>query len=483
MSDQDRRVWEGVLSHLRAEHPVVCRHWFEDLEPLGFAGGSFGVRAHSPHQCDYLRRTCLDAFNDALRTATGQLVPIRFVGPGEHWESPRPTRPPPTTCVRPSNGAASPPAGTVPSDPVPPPARTPWHLGHARSERERLGGPDALPINPDYSFENFVPGPNNRLAHAAALAVADKPGHAYNPLFIHGGVGLGKTHLLQAVCIKVLEDRPDARIHYVSCDGFMTQFMNAVQSGKMVEFRHAFRDVDILVIDDIHCLAKRDRTQEEFFHTFNSLYQANKQIILSSDAPPDEIPDLEERLVSRFSWGLVCKVDKPGYETRVEILKRKAVMFGIEVSDQVAGEIALHVDSNIRELEGAVRHLQLAASVARRPVDLAMARESLGSLLPKTHDSAPTIEQIINEVVTYYQIKRTDVLGKRKHRSVALPRQVGMYIARENTGHSLEEIGAHFGGRDHTTVMHAVKKINEARGSAPDIERALSTICSRLRPR
>jgi chromosomal replication initiator protein len=350
-------------------------------------------------------------------------------------------------------------------------------------ERERLGGPDALPINPDYSFENFVPGPNNRLAHAAALAVADNPGHAYNPLFIHGGVGLGKTHLLQAVCIKMLEDHPDARIHYVSCDGFMTQFMSAVQSGKMVEFRHAFRDVDMLVIDDIHFLAKRDRTQEEFFHTFNSLYQANKQIILSSDAPPDEIPDLEERLVSRFSWGLVCKVDKPGYETRVEILKRKAAMFGVDISDAVAGEIAQHIESNIRELEGAIRHLQLAASVARKPVDLAMARESLGSLLPKGPEAAPSIEQIINEVVTYFQIKRTDVLGKRKLRSVALPRQIGMYIARESTGHSLEEIGAHFGGRDHTTVMHAVKKISACRSTTPEVDRALATIGDRLRSR
>lgn len=471
MSDQDRAVWEGVLSHLRTEHTAVCRHWFEDLEPVGIADGAFGVRAHSPHHRDYLRRVCLDAFNDSLRTVTGQLLPIRFIGPGDAWEPPAPRAP---RVSRTTADAGAP-------DPAPRAPRPP--VTHAGSERERLGRPDALPINPDYSFENFVPGPNNRLAHAAALAVADNPGHAYNPLFIHGGVGLGKTHLLQAVCIKMLEDHPDARIHYVSCDGFMTQFMTAVQSGKMVEFRHAFRDVDMLVIDDIHFLAKRDRTQEEFFHTFNSLYQANKQIILSSDAPPDEIPDLEERLVSRFSWGLVCKVDKPGYETRVEILKRKAVMFGIEISDAVAGEIALHIESNIRELEGAVRHLQLAASVARRPVDLAMARESLGSLLPKGPEAAPSIEQIINEVVTYFQIKRTDVLGKRKLRSVALPRQIGMYIARESTGHSLEEIGAHFGGRDHTTVMHAVKKIAACRSTTPEVDRALATINDRLRTR
>ncbi len=469
MSDHDRRVWEGVLSHLRAEHPTVCRAWFNDLEPLGLHAGAFGVRAHSPHHRDYLRRTCLDAFNDTLRTVTGQLLAIRFLGPGDAWEG----------AQRPQAEARPGVNGQPPRAPAPSPAP----VVHAGSERERLGGPDALPINPDYSFDNFVRGPNNQLAHAAALAVAATPGEGYNPLFIHGGVGLGKTHLLQAVCISVLESNADTRIHFVSCDGFMTQFMNAVQSGKMVEFRHAFRDVDILVIDDIHFLAKRDRTQEEFFHTFNSLYQAKKQIILSSDAPPDEIPDLEERLVSRFSWGLVCKVDKPGYETRVEILKRKARMFGLDIADEVAAEIAHHVDSNIRELEGAVRQLHHSRRVYGRPVDLAMARESLSHLIAPGPAAAPTIEQIIQEVVTYFQIKRTDVLGKRKLRSVALPRQIGMFIARESTGHSLEEIGAHFGGRDHTTVMHAVKKIAEVRKDTPEVERALATITTRLRAR
>ncbi len=452
------------MSHLRAEHPAVSRAWFADLHPLGIAGGAFGVRVATPHHLDYLRRTCLEAFNDAVRTVTGQLVAVRFLGRNDEWAGAAARNHTPR-----ENGSA----------PAPAPAAAP--VAHPVSERERLGGADALPINPDYSFENFVPGPNNRMAHAAARAVADKPGLAYNPLFIHGGVGLGKTHLLQAVCISVLETNPNARIHYVSCDGFMTQFMNAVQSGRMVEFRHAFRDVDMLVIDDIHFLAKRDRTQEEFFHTFNSLYQDKKQIILSSDAPPDEIPDLEERLVSRFSWGLVCKVEKPGYETRVEILKRKAHMFGMEITDQIAGEIAQHIDTNIRELEGAIRHLQLAAAVAKRPIDLALARESLGNILPQARDTAPSIEQIIHEVVTYYQIKRTEVLGKRKLRSVALPRQVGMYIAREHTGHSLEEIGAHFGGRDHTTVMHAVKKIASARATEPDVERALTVIVQRLK--
>jgi len=465
MSDQDRRIWEAVHSHLRAEHPTLCRHWFDEIEPLGVRAGAFAIRVSSSIRRDYLVRSCLDALNDGLRTVTGQLMAMRVLAPEDRWEG--------ENTPRQNAGTAGSPDTAQPESPRKPAA-------HIASERERLGGPDALPINPDYSFDNFVQGPNNRLAHAAALAVADNPGHAYNPLFIHGGVGLGKTHLLQAICLSLLERRPDMRMLYVSCDGFVTRFMSAVQSGKMVEFRHAFRDVDLLVIDDIHFLANRDRTQEEFFHTFNSLYQANKQIVLSSDAAPDEIPDLEARLVSRFNWGLVCKVDKPGYETRVEILKRKARMRGQEIPDEVAAEIARHFESNIRELEGAVTKLQIVASLEKKPVTADLAREALADLMPRARNQAPTIDQIINEVVDYYKIKRTDILGKRKLRSVALPRQVGMYLARETTNSSFEEIGAHFGGRDHTTVMHAVGKIEKLRGESEDIDQALNYLASRL---
>ncbi|MEX0876111.1 MAG: chromosomal replication initiator protein DnaA, partial [Phycisphaerales bacterium] len=338
------------------------------------------------------------------------------------------------------------------------------HRPHMSSERSWLDRDDSLPINPDYGFDQFVIGPNNQMAHAAAVAVADNPGHAYNPLFIHGGVGLGKTHLLQAICLKIKEDHPGITMHYVSCDGFMTQFMNAVQSGRMAEFRHTFRDVDLLVIDDIHFLAKRDRTQEEFFHTFNSLYQANKQIIMSSDAPPEEIPDLEERLVSRFLWGLVVKVDKPGFETRVEILKRKAEDRNLVLPDNVATEIAHHIDTNIRELEGAITKLQITASMKKRPIDLDLTREALGSEFAASMVSTgtgPGIEQIISEVSNFFHVKRAELLGKRRHKSVSHPRQIGMYLARQHTKHSLEEVGAHFGGRDHTTVMHAVRTISK----------------------
>lgn len=406
----DRNVLERVLGQIRELHPQHARKWFEELVPLGIVSGSFGVRAQSDMHRDYLRRTCLDAFNDCLRDVTGQLLAVRFLGPSDEWTLPAvPTKTSgkaagkasgvstgvtqsaradesgvPSIEVRPASGklrtvgangtgtgvgkgsniwadeaglsAQELDAGSVGGSgkaPITP-------IVHVSSERSRLDSSGALPINPDYGFDDFVIGPNNRLAHAASVAVSENPGYAYNPLFIHGGVGLGKTHLLQAICLRIIQENPDIHLHYVSCDGFMSQFMNAVQSGKMAEFRHTFRDVDLLVIDDIHFLAKRDRTQEEFFHTFNALYQGNKQIILSSDAPPEEIPDLEERLVSRFMWGLVAKVEKPGFETRIEILKRKAEARGLTLPDPVVTEIAHYIDTNIRELEGAITKLQVS---------------------------------------------------------------------------------------------------------------------------
>jgi chromosomal replication initiator protein len=244
--------------------------------------------------------------------------------------------------------------------------------------------------------------------------------------------------------------------------------------------------VDLLVIDDIHFLAKRDRTQEEFFHTFNALYQCNKQIILSSDAAPEDIPELEDRLVSRFLWGLVVKVEKPGFETRVEILKRKADERGLELPDNVATEIAHHIDTNIRELEGAITRLQIFSSTKRCPIDLDLTREALGEEFASAVVSAGagiSIDSIISEVSGFYHIKRTDLLGKRRHKSIAHPRQIGMYLARQQTKHSLEEVGAHFGGRDHTTVMHAVRTISRKCKEDQELLSQIRAIESRLRAR
>ena len=480
MPDHHTKVLDDVLAHIRSEHPTVARRWFDELEPLGFNAGSFGVRAQSELHRDYLRRNGLDAFNDAIRSVTGQLVAVRMLGPDDQWDSA--TKNERSTQKKASSVSMS--EATLPSAEQSIKPSTNQQV--LRSERAWLDRDESLPINPEFGFDQFVIGPNNQMAHAAAIAVADNPGHAYNPLFIHGGVGLGKTHLLQAICLNIKKHQPDITMHYVSCDGFMTQFLSAVQSGRMVEFRHTFRDVDLLVIDDIHFLAKRDRTQEEFFNTFNALYQGNKQIVLSSDAPPEEIPDLEERLVSRFLWGLVVKVEKPGFETRVEILKRKADERGLVLPDSVATEIAHHIDSNIRELEGAITKLQIFSNIKKCEIDLNLTRDALGEEFASSVASAGvgiSIDQIISEVSGFYHIKRTDLLGKRRHKSIAHPRQVGMYLARQQTKHSLEEVGAHFGGRDHTTVMHAVRTISRKCKEDQELLGQIRALEARLRAR
>jgi len=473
-----------VIETVRESEPAAARKWFDELEAEGIDAGCFGIRAQSDMHRDYLRRSCLSAFNDALGAVTGQLMPVRFLGPADHW-----SRTGPGGASSPSkdgssggsaDGSAGGSNGRAPSVIEPSPTR------HARSELVRLESEHALPISPDNTFDEFVIGPNNQLAHAASLAVSDQPGEVYNPLFIHGGVGLGKTHLLHAICLRILTNQPDIRVHYVSCDGFRSQFLDAVHSGKMAEFRHTFRDVDLLVIDDIHFLADRDRSQEEFFNTFNALYQANKQIVLSSDAPPDEIPDLEERLVSRFAWGVVAKMGRPGFETRAEILRRKALSRGLEIPEPVAYEIATHIDTNIRELEAAINQLQFCARVHGKNIDMDLATEALGEAFAaatRAQADGPSIERIISEIVSYYSIKRSELLGKRRLKSIALPRQVGMYLARHNTRHSLEEIGAHFGGRDHTTVMHAVRTIGRKADENESLRNDLHALEARLRIR
>jgi chromosomal replication initiator protein len=321
-------------------------------------------------------------------------------------------------------------------------------------------GEQPLPLNPDYVFENFVTGPCNRLPHAASVAVAEQPGQAYNPLFIHGGVGLGKTHLLQAACQKVMEKNQDARILYLSCDSFINQFILAVENGDMHQFRHRYRHVDVLVIDDIHFLAGRDRTQEEFFHTFNTLYQQHKQIILSADCPPSEIPELEERLVSRFNWGLVARIEKPCYETRVAILQKKARMRGLVLPDDVVCYVAAKVENNTRELEGAINKIQGMSTLQNGSIDLELAKAALGETMTPEQRRV-TIQQIFDAVTKYYNVRLSDLQSKKRHKSIAFPRQVCMFLARRHTRYSLEEIGGYFGGRDHTTVMHAVRTVDQ----------------------
>lgn len=522
MPDPDRQIWASMLTHLRGSHAPICRQWFEELEPLGLGGGAFQLRASSHLHRDYLRRECSDFFNDAIRSVTGHLISVRFLGPEDVAVKPTPMTPPKKRAGEVSRAKSL--LTSIPEPPAtkePVPERVPaeqgrpepsraealpgerGHENHQASPRaatppmlaqpievravevrapERMAGPhyESLVINPDYAFENFVQGPSNRLAHAAALAVAANPGRTYNPFFVHGGVGLGKTHLLQAVCLRIVEANPRAVLYYTSCEGFITQFIESVRSGEMSEFRHRFRDVDVLIIDDIHFLTKRDRSQEEFFHTFNALFQANKQIILSSDAPPEEIPDLEDRLVSRFKWGLVCKIDAPDYETRVEIIKTKARLRGLTIPADVAEYIAQRLDSNIRELEGAVVKLQIQSVVDKRPIDVDLARAALGDH-PEPGAGEPTIGHIINVVTDYYSIRLADLQSKHRQRSVALPRQVAMYLARRCTRHSLEEVGGFFGGRDHTTVMHSIRSVEAKVAAEPEFGSLLKNLEHKVR--
>ncbi|MGE3173283.1 MAG: chromosomal replication initiator protein DnaA [Planctomycetota bacterium] len=317
-----------------------------------------------------------------------------------------------------------------------------------------------LQLNPNYTFDKFVVGPCNRLAHASALAIGENPGNAYNPLFVHGNVGLGKTHLLQAVCHTLTKRNPGASVLYLSCEDFTNTFINAIQSGSLDQFRHIHRKVDILVIDDVQFLANKDKTQEEFFHTFNSLYNAQKQIVLSSDRPPVEIPTIEERLVSRFKWGLVAEIEAPCFETRVAIVRRKAKGRGVELSDAVSCYIAERVTANIRELEGAVIKVVGISAITDRPITTELAEEALRGVAV-TRLTQIAVDDVIDLITSEFAITSRDLTGKSRTQAISLPRQIAMFLLREHTELSLEDIGRVFGNRDHTTVLYAVTKIRD----------------------
>jgi chromosomal replication initiator protein len=438
---------EDLLAQLRNEHPTMCRRWFENIEVLGIVDGSVFIYLQELVQLNYLERCCKGQFVEAAQFITGHLLGVNFVDSREMRTG--------GSFV----GALDPSGAVVTNDDV-------------------FG--DML-ISPDYSFDNFVVGPGNQLAHAAAVAVSQKPAHAYNPLFIHGGVGLGKTHLLQAICQTAMRSNSSMKIYYVSCNGFLTQFLESVQAGEMADFRNKFRAFDMLIIDDIHDLSNREQTQEEFFHTFNTLFQSGRQVVLSSDAPPSEIPRLEDRLTSRFSCGLVAGIDPPGFETRVAIIKKKAALRHIDIPDDVSNYVAARLDQNIRQLEGAMTKLQGLSLLDGSPIDMAMAKTAIsggsGVKNPKKH---LTIQDILDAISAFYDVKLVDLLSKRRNKSITTPRQVGMWLARRHTRFSLEEIGGYFGGRDHTTVMHAIKTVNAKKSSSDQLDQDLARLQHQL---
>jgi len=337
-------------------------------------------------------------------------------------------------------------------------------------------------LNGNYRFENFVVGPCNRFAQAAAFGVSESPGKTYNPFFLHGNVGLGKTHLMQSLCHALLERDPNIAILYLSCETFVNHFINALENGDLQKFRNKYRNVDVLVVDDIHLLANKERTQEEFFHTFNTLYNAGKQIVLSSDSPPKDIPSLQGRLVSRFKWGLVTEMEPPCYETRMAILKRKSRERGSELPEDVARLLAERLDTNIRELEGAVTKVLGFAGLAKLPVTVELARECLRDVFSQ-RVGAPTMEDVLRVVTEHFGVRLADLQSRKRTAQIAHARQVGMYLARQVTRLSLEEIGGFYGGRDHSTVLYAIHKVSAAAKSEAESQEVLSDLLARLRGR
>jgi len=452
MASPGPNLWQAALARVQDAGAGLALPpwlWNADLVEKSPAGSArpgpsrLQVRLPEAARPDELGAAVRSALVRALERTIGRHVELEFIN--------RAGQPAPAPAA-PDQQAAS--AGPRKAEPV----SSTWPA--------RFSSPDRLRLNPQYSFENFVTGPCNRMAHAAALAISDLPGRAYNPLFIHSGVGLGKSHLMQAICHKVRQHRPDVSMMYVSCEDFVNQFIAAIESGQIDEFRYRFRYLDLLVIDDIHFLADKERTQEEFFHTFNTLYQAQKQVVLSSDSPPHEIPRLEERLVSRFKWGLVVRIDRPSFETRVAIVQKKSKLRGVDLPEDVVQYIATAIDTNNRELEGAVIRVLGYASLCNRPVEMGLAKEALRDLATAP-SRAVSMQEIVDAVLLRYNSRLSDLQSKRRSQSVALPRQICMYLARQMTNRSLEEIGAFFGGRDHTTVLHAERKIRQMVGHDP----------------
>ena len=451
-------IWDEVLARIDTK---VNRHsfytWFKPTAYVADQGGSIVVRVPNVLFRDWLTKHYSSVLNEALGELGRAGASIAFVTEGQ----PAPPEPPQPVI-----------------DPVAPPNLDEVGSSEVDAALAPITAPASL--NPRYTFETFIVGSSNQFAHAASRAVAEAPSRSYNPLFVYGGVGLGKTHLMHAVGRYVLQHNPSFRLTYISSERFMNEMINAVRYDRILDFRERYRSVDVLLVDDIQFLAGKEGTQTEFFHTFNALYDAQKQIVLSSDCPPHEIPQLEERLRSRFEWGLIADIQPPDLETKVAILKKKAEADGIPLPDNVAIYIAGKIKSNIRELEGSLTRLVAYASLTNSAISLPLAQDVLKSIL--NHDErAVTIEIIQKFVADYYQQKVIDLKSRNNSKSVAIPRQVAMYLCKQLTHSSLPEIGRSFGGKHHSTVIHSIRKIEDLRKRDGDFNSLINTFLESFR--
>ncbi len=447
-----KQVWRAALGELQVSlSPANYETWLKDTALVAVDDTLFRVAVPSGFAKDWLESRYRSLISQTLARVVGYSVNLEF----EVRE------------VAPSERADGDDVEEAPAEPR-----------KVRLEAGRVGGPEggSVSLNPRYTFRTFIVGSANRLAHAASLSVAERLGHAYNPLFLYGGVGLGKTHLMHAIGNAVVARFPRKRVVYVTSEKFTNDFITCVQQGRFDDFRARYRRIDLLLIDDIQFIADKERTQEEFFHTFNAIHDEGKQIVLSSDRPPRQIATLEERLRSRFEWGLIADLTAPDLETRIAILRAKAEEQAVPISSQALEFIARKVASNIRELEGALNRIVAYANMQGMPISTELAQAVLSNVLYNPRKKAVTPERIAQAVSEYYGVDMEALRGQKRERAIVMPRQVAMYLMRAETEVSLLRIGAELGGRDHSTVLHACEKIDREMQENEDLRRELAAV-------
>jgi chromosomal replication initiator protein len=455
----DASIWDQILTRIETK---VNRHsyytWFKPTSMVSDRGNAITVRVPNILFKDWLTKHYSLVLAEALSEVRRPDVNVVFVADAGDAFTPLET-------------AAAPSASTVPVSTVP---------ASAAEAPEVAAAPPPGGLNPRYTFDTFIVGPSNQFAHAACRAVAEAPSGSYNPLFIYGGVGLGKTHLMHAIGHYVLQHNPDLKLTYISSERFMNEMINALRYERILDFRERYRSVDVLLVDDIQFVSGKEGTQTEFFHTFNALYDAQKQIVLSSDRPPLEITNLEERLRSRFEWGLIADIQAPDIETKAAILKRKAEAEMMPLPDDIAMYIASRTKSNVRELEGALIRLVAYASLTGRSLTIDLAHEVLRNVIDPG-DKAITIDGIQKFVSDYYQLKINELKSRNNSKSIAMPRQVAMYLCKTLTHASLPEIGRSFGGKHHSTVIHSIKKVEDLRKNNAVFNKQIESFIESLR--
>jgi chromosomal replication initiator protein len=442
-----QQLWDQALSIIETKlSKPSFETWLKSTKATAINDDTLFIAAPNEFSRDWLENRYLKLITDTIYELTGENMKIKLI-------------------------TSDPDLGVDPA--------TPKRVHDRRNQFQ--DDPPGSMLNSKYIFDTFVIGTGNRFAHAASLAVAEAPAKAYNPLFIYGGVGLGKTHLMHAIGHYVLEHDPEAKVVYLSSEKFTNEFINSIRDNKAVEFRNKYRNVDVLLIDDIQFLAGKEQTQEEFFHTFNALHDERKQIIISSDRPPKEIPTLEDRLRSRFEWGLITDIQPPDLETRIAILRKKAKADNLDIPNEVMVYIANQINTNIRELEGALIRVVAYSSMNNKDIDADLAAEALKDIIPSNKPKIIAIIDIQRTVGEYFGIKLEDFKAKKRNKSVAYPRQIAMYLSRELTDNSLPKIGEEFGGRDHTTVIHAYEKITKTLLNDPNLQVTIKELMDKIK--